>query len=237
MSDLLEKVIKEDTLPIELAEEYLKIYVADIEWKTHINKLWKNFNNKNKDEQECKLLVKKAISCAVLLPSLENTQIPDPPQSLLFWCTAWAQFNEKDWFSLFKETVEKDIQVKNNRKKIIEMGIIDPIDYSPLTRQAFNWLYDQAESSGCIDESNKDYVTKKLKNLVSIYGGAVISSIFVSHKNAIEKVTNWRSGYFFEKEIYKIYSLEKIMKIKNMEFTKTNTNYIIKYNTLAKTSK
>ena len=83
----------------------------------------------------------------------------------------------------------------------------------------------------------EDHVTKKLKNLVSIYGGAVISSIFVSHKNAIEKVTNWRSGYFFEKEIYKIYSLDKIMKIKNMEFTKTNTNYIIKYNTLAKTSK
>ena len=50
MSDLLEKVIKEETLPIDLAEEYLKIYVADIEWKTHINKLWKNFNNKNKDQ-------------------------------------------------------------------------------------------------------------------------------------------------------------------------------------------
>jgi len=237
MSDLLEKVIKDDALPVELAEEYLKIYVADIDWTTHINKLWKNFSIKNKDEQECKNLVKKAISCAVLLPSLENTQIPDPPQSLLFWCTAWAQFNERDWFALFKETVEKDIAVKNNRKKIIEMGIIEPIDHSPLTRQAFNWLYDMAESSNCISESNKEHVIKKLKNLVSIYGGAVISSIFVSHRNTIQKVTNWRSGYFFEKEIYKIYTLDKIIKIKSMEFAKTNSNYIVKYSTLAKTSK
>jgi len=237
MSDLLDRVIKENILPIELAEDYLKIYVADIEWKTHINKLWKNFSNKKLGDEECKALVKKAISCAVLLPSLENTQIPDPPQSLLFWCTAWAQFNERDWFELFKETVEKDIFIKNSRKKIIEAGIIDPIDYSPLTRQAYNWLYDKAESTGSINDNNKDVVIKKLKNIVTIYGGTVISSIFVSHPQSIEKVTNWRSAYFFEKEIYKIYSIEKILKIKNMEFTKTNPNYIKKYNKLTNTNK
>jgi len=44
----------------------------------------------------------------------------------------------------------------------------------------------------------------------------------------LEKVINWRSGYFFEKQIHKIYSVDKIIKIKNMEFTKTNSNYIKK---------
>jgi hypothetical protein len=33
----------------------------------------------------------------------------------------------------------------------------------------------------------------------------------------IEKVLNWRSGYFIEKEIYKVYSLEQILKIKKAE--------------------
>ena len=98
-------------------------------------------------------------------------------------------------------------------------------------------MYDKAESTGSINDNNKDVVIKKLKNIVTIYGGTVISSIFVSHPQSIEKVTNWRSAYFFEKEIYKIYSIEKILKIKNMEFTKTNPNYIKKYNKLTNTNK
>jgi len=121
MSDLLDRVSKEDSIPKELAEEYLKIYVADIEWGVHIDKLWNNFYNKNKNVDEAKTMVKKTISCAVLLPSLESTKIPDTPQSLLFWCTAWAQFKEREWFELFKKTVEEDIQIKNNRKKIISV--------------------------------------------------------------------------------------------------------------------
>ena len=227
--NLLEKVIAENAMPIELAEEYLKLYIADVEWSEHIQKLWGNFYNKNKNEEQSKALVKRAVSCAILLPGMDNTQIPDPPHSLLFWCTAWAQFYERDWFELFKEVVTTDIEIKNNRKQIIELGIIDPIDYSPMTRQAFNWLYDKAESSGCIDVNNKSLVAQKLKNLVTIYGGAVVSSIFISHKGLLPKITNWRSGYFFEKQIYKVYNLEKILKIKKMELAKTNPKYVKTY--------
>jgi len=226
--NLLESVIEEDVLPIKLAEEYLKIYVADIEWSFHIKKLWNNFSNKNKTEEECKSLVKRAISCAILLPATENTQIPNPPHSLLFWCTGWAQFYEKDWFDLFKKVVVNDIQIRKNRIDLINIGIIDPIDHSPITRQAFNWLYDEAVNNECVNKENKTAVTNKLKNIVSIYGGAVVSSMFMSHQNSIEKVLNWRSGYFFEKQIHKVYTMEKLTKIKKAEFAKTNPSYIKK---------
>lgn len=220
----LQAVIDDDVLPVKLAEEYLNIYVADIEWSQHIKKLWKNFSNKNKTEEECKALVKRAVSCAILLPATENTQIPDPPHSLLFWCTGWAQFYEKDWFDIFKKVVKQDIKIKNSRIELINHGIIDPVDHSPVTRQAFNWLYEHAEEQ--IQKENKQAVVNKLKNIVSIYGGAVVSSIFMSHQSNVDNVLNWRSGYFFEKEIYKIYSLEKIKKIRSAEFAKTNPSFI-----------
>jgi hypothetical protein len=212
--NLLEKTLEDNSLSVELADEYLKMYVADIDWKPHIQKLWNNFYNKNKNEEESKNLVKRAISCAILLPITDNTQVPDPPHSLLFWCTGWAQFYERDWFDLFKETIKKDIEIKNNRKQVISSGIIDPIEYSPMTRQAFNWLYEKAESSGEINDDNKEVVVTKLKNMVKVYGGAVICSIFVNHQSLLDKVISWRNGYFFEKQIYKVYTVEKIHKIK-----------------------
>ena len=226
--NLLEKTLEDNSLSVELADEYLKMYVADIDWKPHIQKLWNNFYNKNKNEEESKNLVKRAISCAILLPITDNTQVPDPPHSLLFWCTGWAQFYERDWFDLFKETIKKDIEIKNNIKQVISSGIIDPIEYSPMTRQAFNWLYEKAESSGEINDDNKEVVVTKLKNMVKVYGGAVICSIFVNHQSLLDKVLSWRNGYFFEKQIYKVYTVEKIHKIKKMEFSKTNSSYIKK---------
>lgn len=227
---LLEKTIEENSLSQELADEYLKIYVADIDWIPHMKKLWNNFYNKSKDQAQASEMVKKAISCAILLPSVDNTTIPNPPYRLLFWCTGWVQFNERDWFSLFKETIEKDLEIKNYRKEVIKSGIIDPIDYSPMSRQAFNWLYERAYNSGEITEENKAVVTEKLKNIVRIYGGAVVCSIFINHENFLDKVINWRSGYFFEKQIHRAYTVEKINKIKNMEFRKTNSDYIKKPN-------
>ena len=54
--NLLERVIAEDAMPIELAEEYLKLYIADVEWSEHIQKLWGNFYNKNKNEEQSVVL-------------------------------------------------------------------------------------------------------------------------------------------------------------------------------------
>jgi hypothetical protein len=59
-----------------------------------------------------------------------------------------------------------------------------------------------------------------------VYGGAVICNVFVNYKLNIDKVFNWRSGYFFEKEIHKIYSFDQIEKIKLSEINKINSKHI-----------
>lgn len=224
--------IEENTLPVAVAEKYLKLYVADIDWQPHITNLWKNAVNKSSDQTTAKEFVKKAISCATLLPMVEKTQIPDPPSNLLFWCTGWRQFNDRNWFNDLIEILKEDVKISNNRNKVIQVGVIDPIDVSPITRQAFNWLYEKFKSEiidpDQISKVQIEDIKSKFTNLVRAYGGAVICNMFVNHKSNIDKVLNWRSGYFFEKQLYNVYSLDQIMKIKTAELNKTNQKYIRK---------
>jgi hypothetical protein len=222
----LTKVVENSVLPINVAERYLNLYIGESEWEKHINKLWVNLENKNKNLDLSKEQIKKVISCALLLPTIEKTNIPDPCHLILFWCTSWSQLNEKDWFALLKEVVKKDIMVQGNVKKLLELGVIDPIDYSPLTRQAYNWMYAEAEASGCITIESKKLIEKRLQNIVRIYGGAVVSNIFTNHKSSLSKIQNWKSGYFFEREIYNIYTFDQIQKIKSLEIQKLNPKYI-----------
>lgn len=222
----LQKVINEDTLPTDVADAYLKIYVADIDWKVHIGKFWGNTKSKLKTEEEAKLHIKKTIACTTLLPYYDKTIIPDPPQNLLFWIPTWNQFNEKEWLDLYKKMIRSDIEIRKNRKQMLSCGVIDSIDYVPLTRQAFNWLYNKAEESNCITEDNKKDLIKKFQNLVKIYGGAIICNVFAKHESNVSKVVNWRSGYFIEKEIYKIYTVEQMKKIKQTEISKIDPKHI-----------
>lgn len=223
----LKNVVEQNALPISVAEKYLKLYVADIDWSNHIGNLYNNFNNKLKDPNLAKENVRRAISCATLLPLIKKTTIPDPPSNLLFWCTAWQEFKEQDWFSLFQEVIQEDINISINRNRIINIGVIDPIDISPITRQAYNWLYEKCALE-YMNSSVPEPLKNKLSNLVKAYGGATICNMFVNHKLNIDKVLNWRSGYFFEKQIYKVYSFEQISKIKTAELNKTNQKYIKK---------
>ena len=224
--DQLNIAIRDKALPLDVAEKYLNLYIGEADWKTHISKLWMNLENKNKNSDISKEDIKRAISCTMLLPTMEKTNIPDPVHLILFWCPTWNQYKERDWFSLFLEIVKKDLYIQTNQKELLSIGIIDPIDYSPLTRQSFNWLYTQAEQNGDLNEKNKDLVIKKMQNLVRIYGGAVISNVFQNHKSVVEKVFNWRSGYFFEREIYNVYTFEQIKKIKKTEIEKLNPKYV-----------
>jgi hypothetical protein len=226
--EALEKVVKEDTIPFEVAEKYLNLFLGKSDWDNHLKRLWTISASKNSTEEQRKNFVKKAISCAIMLPLLEGTTIPSPPDKLLFWCTAWTQFNEKDWFKLFQENIEEDIRITKDRNAIIMLGVVDPIDVSPLTRQAFNWLYNRAKEVSDLNEDNTKELEAKFFNLVKAYGGAVICNMFVKHKNNISKVFNWRSGYFFEKEIHKVYKIDEIIKIKNTELQKLNQKYVKK---------
>jgi hypothetical protein len=104
--------------------------------------------------------------------------------------------------------------------------VFDHIDIPPLTRQAYNWLYEKLDKEHFPSQDKKEEAVQKMKNLIKIYGGAVICNVFTNYGLNVEKVLNWRSGYFIEKEIHKVYSTEQIIKIKKAEMFKTNSNYI-----------
>jgi hypothetical protein len=159
-------VAEDGVLPIDVAEKYLNIYIGEADWKTYISKLWTNFENKNKNVDISREDIKRAISCTALLPTLEKTNIPDPVHLMLFWCPTWNQYKEKDWFSLFRNIVKEDIEIQKNHKELLAMGVIDPIDYSPITRQAYNWLYARSESTSAVNEKTKSVVSKKMQNLI-----------------------------------------------------------------------
>ncbi len=231
MSSLdIESVVEESVLPIDVANKYLKLYVADIEWEEHIVRLWNLFLKKESNENVAKDQMKRAIACATILPLAEKVPIPDPPHNLLFWCTRWEQFNRDDWFDIYKSVLKEDLEISKKRNIIISEGVIDPIDVLPMTRQAFNWLYENVKEDKTVREESLAGVKDKISNLVRAYGGAVICNIFMNHKHHVNGIPNWRSGYFFEREIHKVYTVDQILKIKKAELAKTNNKYVIKVN-------
>ena len=53
--DELKKVAQDRSLPMDLAQKYLKLYVADIDWTEHITALWKNSISKNPNQDNPKI--------------------------------------------------------------------------------------------------------------------------------------------------------------------------------------
>jgi len=226
--DEVRKVVDDGSLSIDVADKYLRIYVANIDWTDSITKLWDMFVKKTKSDVTSKNLVKKAISCTILLPILEKTIIPDPPTNLLFWSTKWEQFSKDDWFDKLVEVIKYDVEIAEKRNKLISLGVISRIDVSPMTRQAYNWLFEKYLTKEGSDSEKTADIKNKFSNLVKVYGGAVICNMFMNHKSNVEKVFNWRSGYFFEREIHNVYTIDQIQKIKMAELNKINSNNIKK---------
>lgn len=222
----LKESLDNNSISVDLAQKYLKLYVADIDWSPHIANLWSNSQKKFKDINQAKDHVKKAIACTMLLPAIQSIPIPNPPSNLLFWCTGWKQFNENDWFAMLLEIFREDLKIFENRNKIIHLGVIYPIDVPPMTRQAYNWLYDKAIEKEIFTDLQLKDLKDKFSNLVKVYGGAVVCNLFINHKLNVDKVFNWRSGYFFEKQIHKVYSLDQIFALKKAELLKINPKYI-----------
>lgn len=221
-----EAMILDGTMSFDLAEKYLNIYLGEANWKEKIAQLWTVQKKKLGDEQKAKEFVKKSVACACLSPIVNKSPIPEEKHVLLFWVSGWPQYNERDWFQSLRDIVKKDLEIENNRKKILSLGIFEQIDMSPITRQAYNWLYEKLDKEKFSSEDKKMEAVEKIKNLVKIYGGAVICNIFTNYNLNVDKVLNWRSGYFIEREIYKVYSTDQIVKIKKAELSKTNPNYI-----------
>lgn len=228
LADSLLKAVNENILDLDLADKYLNLYVSDIEWKPHLASLWSNISSKNLSLEDKKSLMRSSVSSTILHPYLLKTKIPDPPSNLLFWTGTWKNFHDYDWFDLLRGILKEDIKISEHRNTLLQIGVIDPIDISPLTRQAFNWLYQKADESGSISVANKKDLITKYKNLVRAYGGAVICSVFSRHSLHVDKVLNWRSGYFFEREVHKAFSIEELLKIKQAEINKTNVTNVRK---------
>jgi hypothetical protein len=222
----IEALATNGTLSFDVAEKYLTIYLGEADWKEKIGQLWTVQKRKIGDEQQAKEFIKKSVACACLSPIINKAPIPEEKHVMLFWVAGWPQFNERDWFDMLRAIAKKDLEVENNRKIVLQSGIFNQIDVSPLTRQAFNWIYERTDKEQFSTEEKKQEALEKIKNLVKIYGGAIICNVFTNYPLNIEKVLNWRSGYFIEKEIYKVYSLDQILKIKKAELNKTNPKYI-----------
>jgi hypothetical protein len=206
--------------PFQVADKYLKIYNADIDWIPHVEEVYARLTKQN--AQNATEELRKRMACTILLPYYEKNVIQDPPQNLLFFCHKWTQFTSRDWYEEFKEIKTQDARIEEIREECLNLGVVYPLVYNPITRQAYNWLCDEAVASGVINESNKEAITKKLMNLVYVYGGVVVCSVFGKPelKPKINGIANWRSGYFFERLIHSTYKREELIKIKTHELNK-----------------
>ena len=219
---------QKQTLTKEVAVKYLNLYVGESDWGKHIDSLWGRLSKKYGDT-EAKTLLKKTIACATLLPVYDRTKIPDLPENLLFWCPSYQQFSEKDWFSLLLDVIAEDEKIEQWRLECQRLGVVHPIVYAPWSRQAYNWLYSAAEASGQVNDSNREQLEKRFERLVLTYGGLVICHIFQKEEFKLKKkVLNWRTGYFFERLIFDIYSIDQVVKIKKQELSKTNPTLVKK---------
>lgn len=217
---------KEYVLNEEIASRYLTLYLGVSDWEVHLKTLYARLKRQYGD-QTAKEELRKRIAFAVMLPAYDKSTITDPPENLLFKGSHYSQYDQKDWVGLLGEQIKQDKEIEETRNKCKSLGYVYPIVYSPITRQAFNWLFEKAQNAGVVTPQNKQDVVKIFEKLVVAYGGKVICTIFEKEDWKInKKVLNWRSNYFFEKLIYEIYTPEQIFKIKKQELAKTNPRLV-----------
>lgn len=194
----------------EILAKYLSIYVADIDWGPHLNNLYQ----RNRGDAEA---TKKRAVQGLLLPFYEGKYLIDnKPEDILF--KKYTSFADRDWESEFRKILQQDQKITEFRNKLLDLGIIYPIEYNPNTRQAFRWLRERSEVAG-------EYTDKTpilFSNFVYAYGGAAICNIFLKPEleTKLIKLYSWRTAYFFEKLIYEVYTQDQILKIKTHEIEK-----------------
>lgn len=225
----LKKVVEQGKLPKVVAEKYLAIYLGDSNWGRHwdtlVGRLQKKYSGTELGDA-----VKRQIGCAILLPSTNKGVHVDSahPENLLFQCASFHQFHDQDWFKELQEVISRDLQIQEWRNQALSLGVVDPLEYAPYCRQAFNWLYGKAEDSGHVTAETKEDIVRRCKNIVWAYGGACITNIFLRHEEDLKKVANWRTGYFFERVIFDVYTPDQVLKIKKADLDKTNSRLIKK---------
>lgn len=219
----LRKVATGNTMVLEVASKYLTTYVGSADWERHIGIMHGRLQKKGKVDE-----LRNAVAFAVLLPAHDRSTRIDPehPENLLYHGMSFQQYPTKDWFAALQDVIKRDIEIDGWRKQALSRGVIDPIEYQPFCRQAYNWVYGKAVDTGAVTEDNKQELSRRFRNLVLAYGGAVISYLFTNHATRVAKVLNWRSGYFIERAIFDAYTIEQVIKIKDAELERTNDKLV-----------
>lgn len=209
------------------AIKYLTIYVGESDWEINIDRLYARLS-KNLGKDETIPMMRKILSCTILLPTYNKAIVPDVPENLLHQVQYWHQFGEKDWAKLMSEVVDRDHNIVTWRSQCQSLGVVYPIEFSPMTRQAHNWLFAEAEKAGVVNAQNKASISSAWERLVLVYGGMVICNIFEKQKFKLKKIYNWKTNYFFERLIFDVYKPEQVFKMKKQELEKTNPTLVRK---------
>lgn len=228
MTTLVESDPSVDAFEGESLIRYLGIYNADIDWGHHLldlrNRLFRKYGETNG-----RIQMRQQIACSILLPMYDPSVITNPPENLLYRCGAYSQFGARQWIDEYIKIYLKDRQVDEFRKSLVDdLGIIHPIEYVPIARQAYRWLCERVE--GSVEKELQSKAKKRMENLVFTYGGAAICSVFdkPEYSKKINKLPNWRSGYFFEKLLHEVYKKEELYKIKQVEMNRIDKNLVKK---------
>lgn len=214
----------------ETAKKYLDIYVTESDdWDKELQNVYNSLLKKNPNVEQAKKNLKKIIACAILLPYTDKTRLPHKKESILFHVPSYHQFKEEDWVKKLQNMIQEDYDIEKKRNKLLDMGIVYPIEYSPTSRQAVNWIYKHANEADYNIKETEEYVNK-LNNIVYAYGGKVVIGVFekTGPQKLRNRVYNWHTMYFFEKLIHHTYSFKQIQKIKQEELTGTNHQLVCK---------
>lgn len=217
----MNEVVQEPTVFTKTkAAQYLSIYHADIDWVPHIDELFRMIDKKSKSSEEATTRKRNHIAYCIIAPLDEPNLIKEPYHRLLFGCSSFSGFNDRDWSAELQQIWVQDARIEKQREELIKMGIIYPLEYVPVTRQALSWLLERSPEP--------DKAKAKMQNLVYAYGGAVICNIFLKpeYQTKINKILNWRTGYFFERLIHEVYKPEQLLKIKEHELNKVDQKLV-----------
>jgi len=202
----------------EDAIKYLVLYVApgEDQWIDALASLSKRIGDKD--------LLRKIIAATILLPAMDKSVIPDIPYNLIHWIKKYDQFGKHDWTKKLETVMKQDEVIASSRDQLLVLGCIDPIEYAPYPRQSFRWLVQRSKKA---EEFSKK-AEGKFRSMVHVYGGVSINNVFKVHESKVNRIPNWRSHYFFERLMHKVYNIDQLVEMKRAEIEQTNPTLVKK---------
>lgn len=226
----VDRLLNNNKLPQDIVETLLTIYLGeDEDWWGCVDRLRKQLLKKKGEKDTDNDVIdrlKNVVSFAILMQSHDRSIRIDHehPQNNLFWAVGYHQLGQKDWFQELKSVVRKDMEIAKHRKRILHLGVIDPIEYHPYSRQAYKWICEAVEGTNIELNPTRQ---SKIRKFVMTYGGAVVSHVLYKNRPLVDRrVINWRTTYFLERVIHEVYDVEQIVKIKENDLKSTNPDWV-----------